>query len=246
MPTEQRRWTVNLISCINKVSDQWKMLANIQGKGRALDEKSERLLMKHNVSSAPVGETARKLLPTASLRISNGLCVWRGSRLRRSAGVHRSEAFSHLPAPLLKLCCWFWVWVIMLERRVVHCWSPIIFVRESTKCNKHLSEACYFREVQKLWSRRNSNEAVDIAHTNLVQLETSKNLSDATEGYTQLCSKFYCYDSTRFLWLYTLSSPVSTCMYEWIIYRQDCKLLFVSPEPHMAPKWQSCNDFVLH
>lgn len=56
VPTEQRRWTVNLISCINKVSDQWKMLANIQGKERALDEKSERLLMEYSMSPDPEGK----------------------------------------------------------------------------------------------------------------------------------------------------------------------------------------------
>ena len=37
---EQRRWTVNSISCINKVSDQWKMLASIQGKGKGFSQKS--------------------------------------------------------------------------------------------------------------------------------------------------------------------------------------------------------------
>lgn len=56
VPTEQRRWTINLISCINKVSDQWKMLANIQGKERALDEKSERLLMEYSMSPDPEGK----------------------------------------------------------------------------------------------------------------------------------------------------------------------------------------------
>lgn len=37
---EQRRWTVNSISCINKVSDQWKMLASIQSKGKGFSQKS--------------------------------------------------------------------------------------------------------------------------------------------------------------------------------------------------------------
>ena len=37
---EQRRWTVNSISCINKVSDQWKMLTSIQGKGKGFSQKN--------------------------------------------------------------------------------------------------------------------------------------------------------------------------------------------------------------
>lgn len=37
---EQRRWTVNSISCINKAFDQWKMLASIQGKGKGFSQKS--------------------------------------------------------------------------------------------------------------------------------------------------------------------------------------------------------------
>lgn len=84
--TEKRRWTVNLISCINKVSDQWKMLVNIQGKGRALDEKSERLLIEYNMSLDPEGKIDRRLLLTVSLRISKSLWVWCGIRLKHDGG----------------------------------------------------------------------------------------------------------------------------------------------------------------
>lgn len=49
------------------------MLVNIQGKGRALDEKSERLLMEYNKSLDPEGEIDRRLLLTVSLRISKSL-----------------------------------------------------------------------------------------------------------------------------------------------------------------------------
>lgn len=62
----QRRWAVNSISCINKVSDQWKMLASIQGKERALDKISEELLMEQNMSPDSVGERGRRLLPMIS------------------------------------------------------------------------------------------------------------------------------------------------------------------------------------
>lgn len=126
------------------------MLANIRGKGRALDEKSERLLMEQNMSPGPEGEINRRLLPTASLGIGNGLGVWCGIGQKRNGGVHQTEAFSHLPVLLLKLCCWLRDWVILLERCVVHCWSHIRFSRESTKCNKHFPKS-YFRDVQKLW-----------------------------------------------------------------------------------------------
>lgn len=84
-PTGQRRWTINLISCINKVSDQWKMLANIQGKERA-DEKSERLLlMEYSMSPDPEGEK-RWFLLTVSLRISKKLMAWCGIRLKYNRG----------------------------------------------------------------------------------------------------------------------------------------------------------------
>ena len=64
---QEQRWAVNSISCINKVSDQWKMLASIQGKGRALDKISEELLMEHNMSPDSVGERGKRLLPTNSV-----------------------------------------------------------------------------------------------------------------------------------------------------------------------------------
>lgn len=49
------------------------MLVNIQGKGRALDEKSERLLMDYNMSLDPEGKIDRRLLLPVSLRISESL-----------------------------------------------------------------------------------------------------------------------------------------------------------------------------
>lgn len=84
--TKQRRWTVNSISCINKVSDQWKMLVNIQGKGRALDEKSERLLMDYNMFLDPEGKIDRRLLLPVSLRISESLWVCCGIGLKHDGG----------------------------------------------------------------------------------------------------------------------------------------------------------------
>lgn len=51
------------------------MLVNIQGKGRALDEKSERLLMEYNMSLDPEGKIDGRLLLMVSLRISKSLSL---------------------------------------------------------------------------------------------------------------------------------------------------------------------------
>ena len=50
-----------------------RVISVIQGKGRALDEKSERLLMEYNVSLDPEGKIDRRLLPIVGLRISKSL-----------------------------------------------------------------------------------------------------------------------------------------------------------------------------
>ena len=144
-------------------------------------------------------------------------------------GMHQGEVFSHLPVQLLKLC-WFWVWVIRLERCVVHCWSHIRFSKESTKCNKHVINI-FLNPVILEMSKNcedlsSSNKVTHIIYTNLIQLENSTHLNDSTtEGYGQFRSKFCCYENTRFIWQYTFSISVGCYMCsQQIIYRQDCKL----------------------
>lgn len=152
MPTEQRRWTVNLISCINKVSDQWKMLANIQGKGRALDEKSESLLMEYSTSQTQRGK--RKTPSHSQFKDQQKrLCVQWGTRLKHSGG-HASERGIFSSACF---CSWNCVdsevWVIMLERCVAHCWSRIRLHRESTECNKQPLNPVILEMSKKLWGQ---------------------------------------------------------------------------------------------
>lgn len=47
------------------------------------------------------------------------------------------------------------------------------------------------------WS--SSNEVIHTIYTNLIQLETSTNLNNSTEGYVQFWNKFCCYENTKFI-----------------------------------------------